>query len=196
MSHKKYSLWLCPPAGSDAYAKLDSVIRAFAASLKTPLFSPHATLFSPVRANSDENAMIQVSEYVKRLDDKLGDSIRANGIPVCVCDVATGDKFYQCVLLDAPSSNILEAANSVAREHWSAADMPAYYPHVSIVYGEFEQSRLADIASQVRDSLPVNIQHELSFTASEIRVIETVGPCEEWRDIGSVSLTSGEIVYK
>ncbi|KAJ2372996.1 hypothetical protein IW150_003838 [Coemansia sp. RSA 2607] len=196
MSHKKFSLWLCPPVGSDAYSKLDSVIREFAASLQTPLFSPHATLFSPVRANDDRSAMLQVSEYVKRLDDKLGDSIRANGIPVCVCDVATGNMFYQCVLLDAPSSNILEAANSVARDHWGVADMPAYYPHVSLVYGEFDQKRLAEIASQVRDVLPVNIQHELSFTASEVRVIETVGSCDQWRDIGSVSLTTGEIVYK
>ncbi|KAJ2787078.1 hypothetical protein GGI15_001011 [Coemansia interrupta] len=196
MSHTKYSLWLCPPGGSDAYSKLDSVIRRFAGSLKTPIFPPHATLFSPVRAGSDRDAMAQVSEYVKRMDDKLGDSIRANGIPVCVCDVATGNTFYQCVFLDAPSSHILEAANRIAREHWSAADMPAYYPHVSIVYGEFDKNRLDEIASQVRDDLPVNIQHELSFTASEIRVVETVGPCDQWRDIGSVSLTSGEIVYK
>ncbi|KAJ2703893.1 hypothetical protein FB645_003713 [Coemansia sp. IMI 203386] len=193
MSLNKYSLWLSPPAGSEQYRKLDLAISKFSSMLESPRFSPHLTLHSPVYAESDADALQQVRDYVQKLYQSIGDSVRTSGIPVGIRDVATGTKFYQCVLLHAPNSNVLLEANAIAREKWKTAKDPTYYPHVSLFYGDCESDKREALAKQIRDSLPVDMQTELSFTAQEVRIIATVGPCEEWRDIGSVSLTTGEI---
>ncbi|KAJ2316120.1 hypothetical protein GGI00_007075, partial [Coemansia sp. RSA 2681] len=56
---KKYSLWLCPPEASEAFAKLDTLLSDASTSLGTERFAPHATLFSPVQAGTDEEAVAQ-----------------------------------------------------------------------------------------------------------------------------------------
>ncbi|KAJ1932839.1 hypothetical protein GGF37_006925 [Kickxella alabastrina] len=189
MSVRKYSLWVCPPSHSLAHALLDGVISKFSSSLSTPRFPPHATLVSPVYAASDSSAIAQVTNYVKKLHEQLGTDIVGNGIPVCVQRVATGIKFYQCVLLEAPGSDVLVAANGVARGHWGInRDVPVFYAHVSLVYGEFEGEELARVAERVGAGLPGDFEESLSFVATEIRVIETVGSCDQWRDIGGVSI--------
>ncbi|KAJ1821171.1 hypothetical protein LPJ56_001191 [Coemansia sp. RSA 2599] len=195
MSLKKYSLWLCPPANSAQHRKLDSAIGQFSSMLESPRFVPHLTLHSPAYAESDADILEQVRDYVKQLGEKLGDNVCANGIPIGIRDVATGARFYQCVLLDAPFSDDLLRANAIAREKWTTVKDSAYYPHVSLIYGDYGQDKREALARQIRNSLPANIRDDLSFVAKDVLVVSTVGPCEEWRSIGSVSIASGEITY-
>ncbi|KAJ1647675.1 hypothetical protein J3B02_000251 [Coemansia erecta] len=196
MSLKKYSLWLCPTTGSEPHHRLNSAISQFSSILGSPRFAPHLTLHSPVYAESGVDVLEQVRDYVEQLGQKLGDNVRANGIPIGIRDVTTGAHFYQCVLLHAPFSDILLKANAIAREKWNTAKDPKpFYPHVSLIYGDFDQDKKEKLAKQIRDSLPANIREDLSFTAKQVRVVSTAGPFEEWRDIGSVSIASGEITF-
>ncbi|KAJ2524444.1 hypothetical protein GGI11_000813 [Coemansia sp. RSA 2049] len=187
-SHAKYSLWLCPAVGSSAQTQLSEIITGKAAALGAPIFSPHTTLFSPVHASSDSDALAQVQEYVAKLGVELGkDTLRA-GIPFRANKVATGGKYHQCVLLEEQGNAVLVLANGIARQHWNARGQPAFYPHVSLVYGDFEGPMREEIAAEISSNLPEDIE-QLSFFAPQINVVRTTGPCEEWRDIGTIRLS-------
>ncbi|KAJ1960674.1 hypothetical protein GGI12_003672 [Dipsacomyces acuminosporus] len=196
MAQHKYSLWVCPPPGTQPHSEIDALIAKFSKSLDAPRFPPHATLFSPIKAATDEQAIQQVQAYISQLHEQ---SNGIAGIPVGVLGLATGKKFYQCVLLEVGTTGsqydeaVIRSANAAARKNWTAEAQPEFYPHVSLVYGEYTPERLASIASKVRDELPSQV-HSLSYVATEIRIVETVGPCEQWRDIGAISISTGKHV--
>ncbi|KAI9501003.1 hypothetical protein GGI25_003075 [Coemansia spiralis] len=188
MSQGKYSLWVCPSKNTQAQDLLNKVISHFSKSLDAPYFQPHATLFSPIRAESDDSALAQVRNYVVRLHAELGADTLHIGIPVKAHKLATGDKFHQCIFLEEQGNAVLISANAIARQHWNAEVQPIFYPHVSLVYGNYLKNKQDDIAAEIRVMLPSDIE-QLSFFASEIHVVETSGPSEGWRHIGSIPLT-------
>ncbi|KAJ1667372.1 hypothetical protein EV178_001366 [Coemansia sp. RSA 1646] len=187
-SHRKYSLWLCPLAGSSAQAHLSGIITHYTKTLGAPLFSPHATLFSPVIASSDGDALAQVRDYVAKLHGELCKETLRVGIPFKASSVATGCKYHQCVLLEEQGNPALALANGIARQHWNATNQLDFYPHASLVYGDYTSAKREEIAADVNSKLPEDIE-QLSFFAPEIHVVQTTGPCEEWRDIGSIYLS-------
>ncbi|KAJ2898059.1 hypothetical protein IWW38_001525, partial [Coemansia aciculifera] len=164
---------------SAAFAKIDTLLSDASSSLHTERFAPHVTLFSPVIAASDEEAIAQVHKYAETL--------ASNSISVVVTELAAGSKYYQCIILKAMSSDTLECANKAARQYWSMQNQPCFNPHVSIVYGDLADEQLSKALSLVRNKLPVDLQ-ELSFVATEIRVANTEGPCDQWRTIGNVPI--------
>ncbi|KAJ2737923.1 hypothetical protein H4R23_001505 [Coemansia sp. Cherry 401B] len=173
---------------SAAYSGIDAVIARFSSVLNTPRFSPHLTLFSPIRADTDQAALEQVAAYVEHLrKHQLAD------IGVDISGLATGNKFHQCVLLEAATaSSGLSTANAVARQHWDSAGQPPYRPHVSLVYGDYHGSELENLKLQVERELP-NDPSALSFATTQILVVETSGSCEQWYSAGSVHIDSQEI---
>ncbi|KAJ2326824.1 hypothetical protein IWW51_002075 [Coemansia sp. RSA 2702] len=139
----------------------------------------------------DENTPLpdgQVAAYVEHLrKHQLAD------IGVDISGLATGNKFHQCVLLEAATaSSGLSTANAVARQHWDSAGQPPYRPHVSLVYGDYHGSELENLKLQVERELP-NDPSALSFATTQILVVETSGSCEQWYSAGSVHIDSQEI---
>ncbi|KAJ2399256.1 hypothetical protein GGI23_002762 [Coemansia sp. RSA 2559] len=185
----KYSLWLCPSGDSNSQVLLNEIITECSKPLGAPHFHPHITLFSPVFANSDSDALTQVREYIVKLHSELDKDALSAGIPFRASKVAIGGKYYQCVLLEEQGSAVLAQANAIARQHWNANNQPDFYPHASLVYGDYSKSKRKQIAADVIAMLPGDIE-QLSFFTSEIRVVQTEGPCEQWRDIGSIHIFS------
>ncbi|KAJ1731977.1 hypothetical protein LPJ61_002266 [Coemansia biformis] len=181
----KYTIWLCPPAASPAHSKLAAAINSLSATLGGPRFPPHATLFSRIPANSDSDAVEQVSRYAAELRRHLGSDLA--GVPVEVDSLATSDNFYQCVVLKEVGSATLAAASAVAREHWAATDRPPFFPHVSLVYGDHPPAKMAALKEQVSRVLPADLA-SLSYVATEISIFTTSGPCEQWHEVGRVSI--------
>ncbi|KAJ2474640.1 hypothetical protein EV174_005560 [Coemansia sp. RSA 2320] len=175
----KYSLWLCPPATSAAFGALDKLLLHASKRLESERFEPHLTLFSPVIADSDEDAVDQVREFAKVLTP--------GGINVNIAALETGHKYYQCVVLGVARSKGLLEANSAACQHWNKLDLPPFFPHVSVVYGDFVNQQLDAALSLVDGMLPKDLK-DLSFEATEIRVVSTVGPCNQWRTAGVVRI--------
>ncbi|KAJ2454137.1 hypothetical protein EV183_001739 [Coemansia sp. RSA 2336] len=177
---KKYSLWLCPSPDSTAFSFISSIIDQFAQSIGAPPFSPHLTLFSPIRADTDKEALDQVAEFAGKLrEHKLVD------LPVNVVDVGTGHKFHHCLFLEACGA--LAEANSIARKHWAVASQPPYQPHVSLLYGEYDAEKLNSLQRQVRAMLPTDMA-QVSFKTNKIYLVETSGACAQWYIAGHVTL--------
>ncbi|KAJ1957319.1 hypothetical protein EC988_000891 [Linderina pennispora] len=184
----KYSLWLSPPKHSPAHASIQSLIAQFSTAPDSPVFPPHLTLFSPVRTDSDAAAIEQVQFYVAKLRER-----QLSQIPIEIRKVASGSKFYQCIMLEVGGvhEDAVRSANTIAREHWDATGQPNYYPHVSLVYRECTAEQREQLKEAVEMAMPANIG-SLAYVADEVRIIETVGLCNEWRDIGSISLATGQ----
>ncbi|KAJ2768816.1 hypothetical protein IWQ56_002794 [Coemansia nantahalensis] len=187
----KYSLWLSPPGASPASQAVAAAIDKLSSALGGPRFPPHATLFSPVRADSDAKALEQVEHYAAKLRRQLGADTA--GIPVEVDSVAAGSTYYQCVFLKGPASEALAAANAAAREQWGAAGQEPFMPHVSLVYGDHPADALPGLQTQAAEALPKDLA-ALSYVATEIRIVATSGQCEQWHEVGRVSITrQGEV---
>ncbi|KAJ2799246.1 hypothetical protein H4R20_004515 [Coemansia guatemalensis] len=185
----KYSLWLCPPTTSTTHSVLDAAIAKLSLSLGTPRFAPHVTLFSPIMASSDAEALEQTSAFVGQLRQQNKDG--AMGISVDIGDLATGSTFYQCVFLECPGSPELFKANSIARQHWRIESQPQFRPHISLVYNNCPTDKLAKMKAQVRAALPADMPM-LSFVATDIYVVKTAGPLSQWSCAGTVSISSKE----
>ncbi|KAJ2076775.1 hypothetical protein H4R24_005515 [Coemansia sp. RSA 988] len=181
----KYSLWLCPPKASSAHSVLDTAIAELSSSLGTPRFGPHITLFSPIMASSDAEALEQTSAYSDQLRQQSKDGV--TGISVDIGDLATGSTFYQCVFLECPGSPDLFKANDIAREHWRVEGQPLYRPHVSLLYENCPTEKLAKMKAQARAALPADMP-KLTFVATDIYVVKTTGPCSQWSCAGNVSI--------
>ncbi|KAJ2608633.1 hypothetical protein H4S08_004372 [Coemansia sp. RSA 1365] len=179
----KYSLWLCPPTASSTHSVLDTAIAELSASLGTPRFAPHVTLFSPIMASSNAEALKQTSAYV----DQLRQHTKATAISVDTGDLATGSTFYQCIFLGCPGSPDLFEANVIARKHWNIDNRPPFRPHVSLLYDNCPADKLASMKARVRSALPA-VMPKLSFMASEIFVVKTTGPWSQWSCVGTVSI--------
>ncbi|KAJ2350360.1 hypothetical protein GGH91_000218, partial [Coemansia sp. RSA 2671] len=159
--------------------QLDSLLSSASESLSTERFAPHATLFSPVLATTDESAVDQVRQYVE--------SLAPGGIHVNISSLATGLKYHQSIFLEAASSDSLLAANKAARQHWGAQNQPLFCPHVSVVYGNFAGEELKRAESLVHGMLPNDLQ-QLSFVAKEVYIVKTVGSCSQWYVAGRVPI--------
>ncbi|KAJ2717159.1 hypothetical protein H4R19_000103 [Coemansia spiralis] len=182
----KYSLWLCPPAASAAASALAAAIAKLSSALGGPRFPPHATLFSPVAADcGDAEALEQTARFAAELRRQLGADVA--GIPVEVDCLAAGDTYHQCIFLKESGSEALAAANAAARQHWGAASQPLFVPHVSLVYGNHPADAMPRLLTQAGTVLPDDLA-ALSYIATDICVISTSGPCEQWREVGRVSI--------
>ncbi|KAJ2558651.1 hypothetical protein EV175_000693 [Coemansia sp. RSA 1933] len=185
----KYSLWLCPLDDSSAQTHLGGIVAEYAESLGAPSFHPHVTLFSPILASSDSDALAQVREYIAKLHNELGSATLDVGIPFTARRVATGDRYYQSVFMEGQDNMILAQANNIARQHWNATAQPTFYSHSSLVYGNYTSAKREEIAAEIASKLPEDI-NLLSFFAPEIHVVQTEGLCDQWRDIGSIGLST------
>ncbi|KAJ2849774.1 hypothetical protein IWW36_002395 [Coemansia brasiliensis] len=178
---KKYSLWLCPSQDSTAFSFISSIINQFAQSINSPQFSPHLTLFSPIRADTDKEALDQVVEYANKLREHEFTDLSVN-----IVDVGTGHRFHHCLFLEEMRGPLVDA-NSIACKHWAAASQSPYRPHVSLVYGEYDTEKLNSLQRQVRAMLPTDMA-QVSFKTNKIYVVETSGACAQWYIAGHVTL--------
>ncbi|KAJ2160154.1 hypothetical protein GGF46_002467 [Coemansia sp. RSA 552] len=181
---RKYTMWLCPPAGSPTRQALESTIQGFSASQGGPSFTPHVTLCSQIWADDVQDVRGQVSAYIEKLRQHLSGDLTS--IPIAIRALATGSGFYECVFLEVERSKRLAAARDIAIQHWDVKNPKPYRPHISLVYGNHSLEKLKDLATQVAAALPAGLP-TLSYDAAEICLSdETSGVCETWFLAGSV----------
>ena len=145
-----YSLWLEPPPSSRVRDRLGAAIRA-ASSLGAggPPFPPHITLAGSVDLPSDEAAAAAAKAVAA--------AIRPPGVPIRFHAGQLGRSYHTAVFLVALRTPALKAAaaaaRAAARERWSAgvakgppaeaAAAAAYEPHLSLLYSNDDQTKIA-----------------------------------------------------
>ncbi|KAA1073006.1 hypothetical protein PGT21_034583 [Puccinia graminis f. sp. tritici] len=191
-SPTKLSLWLSP-TGPD-FDRLKSLIHSLASDTPGCLpFDPHLTLISDdqvPRVPLDQVLQV-VSESVKKWKSTLAEGKQ---LELKFQKIQSGELFYQCVLAAVVPSEELVGLNNELRQSLvsdpeARAGFSAYFPHLSIVYGDLDQQQKDVLVERATKSLA----DFHGFVPTEILVVKTSGPSSEWAKLAKISLQDGAI---
>ena len=164
------SLWLVPDAA--ARSRLEAVILELASRLRAPAFRAHVTLLGSVRL--DEPQALEAAQQAAR---------RTPPMRVTLARVADDSAYYRCVFLQAEATPELLGAHQRARR--ALGEGPdRFFPHLSIVYGRFDEATRRELVAQVERALELPLVVE----ATRIEVYETRGAPPSWRLCGGFPL--------
>lgn len=167
MSAARYALWLSP-AGT-ARERLQALIALLAARLGTPAFAPHVTLLAGLTPAHDmPRATRALATQLEPLSLRLG-------------RVKYLDEYYRSLFVEVEATRALLHARACAVERFASAPS-AYYPHLSLVYGELAAQRKQDLI----DELGLGFDETLTLTRLEL--IEVTDGPESWRRIERAAL--------
>lgn len=174
MRAKGISLWLVPP--DDVRSGLAQRIDGLARRLGTPRFEPHVTLLGGIEAAGE-----QVVAETRGLAAQLGPiGLRLNR-------AGGREEFFRCLFLEVELEPALNAAHRRARHLFGKRTEPPFFPHLSLAYGRLG----SDQKSAVLRELEQDASWRIATFASELRVVLTEGPVEEWRALATAHLHLG-----
>jgi 2'-5' RNA ligase len=163
-SAKGYSLWLMP--SGDAYNRLNSIMSGLCRKHSSPFFEPHITLMGEVTGPKQE-----VISGTKRLVEKTRPfTVRLNRIGYF-------DEYFRCLFIQAEKTDELMKANLMARQEFSRQDDPEYFPHLSLMYGDFPEKAKQDIIREIGKEL------RISFNVESIHIFSTRGGARDWHRV-------------
>lgn len=160
------SLWLAP--GGETGRRFGALIDRLAARLGTPAFPPHVTLLPGVELPDDE--ALEASRALAR---------SLQPVSVRLEDVEGRREFFRCLVVRAAADAPLLAAHAFGRP----VD-PAFFPHLSLVYGSLDERTTAALAAEVASLVPP------FFTAADLSVWRTAGRVARWRRIADLPLAA------
>ncbi|KIO17546.1 hypothetical protein M407DRAFT_170429, partial [Tulasnella calospora MUT 4182] len=194
--------WLVPPPR--ASQALGAVIASIASRYKSPKFQPHITLLSfPATPDIDSDALLPPQAQLP------------SAIPITFQQICTGKTYFQSVLieLEKREDSVLQAlynqvktfnqknrGNSIPPtiEGMPISTKP-FYPHLSLYYGDPSMEVKEEIIEALAAEGAISISGPLTvggveggFHVSEIWVVRTEGPVEEWEVLKKVKLEGME----
>lgn len=177
-----YSVYIVPT--KTVYKGFDKVMNELVRrysdnSLKyqAPRFEPHLTLIGDLVGSEDE-------VIVKC--DKLASSLTPFDISLNA--LGQSEKYFKCVFIKAEKTKELVDANAKAREIFGRSSDPEYMPHISLIYGIFNEKIRREIIDSVKQADNEILSY--MFKAGAISLYSTEGPAEMWHKIRDFKLTS------
>lgn len=177
-----HSLWMMPRAGTPAAAAFDKAIASQAEALSSPTFQPHVSLVAGLM------------EPIEEIQPKFQELCRSlPRLRARVDDVVAGSLYFQsvyCKLATGDEPDGVVAANKAAQD--ALAPPPAggerapYMPHLSLVYGDFDDETRARAASAVRDDLV-----GMEFEIDRVQLWSTQGFVADWYMVEECVLGEG-----
>lgn len=142
--------------------------------VKSPVFTPHITLFSPRSdSRSDLNEMKRRTEAALR-------EYGGGAVEIVLNNPSAGDRYYQCVLTPVDEAKgrgkDLEKLRS-AFCHAFEEDQPFFFPHLSLCYGDLTQGerwRIADAAVKCAE-------WPMTGRFSEVVIVDINGTADQWQ---------------
>jgi 2'-5' RNA ligase len=161
----RLALWLVPD--EPVRSRLDALIARWAERMGAPRFAPHVTLLSGLALPLSE-ALAPVVEA----------AARSTAVPVAFPRAAHSGEYYRCVFLDAePTPELLGIHQRARRVLRRGPDR--FRPHLSLVYGRFEEARRSELAGEAERELAL----PLRATAGRLELHETGGAPARWRRV-------------
>lgn len=163
-----YHLFLEP--SGEAREQLQSLIASLAASEGGPLFPPHITLLAEIDVGSEEEILETCTLLAKGNEPFM----------VSLGEAGMEDRYFRALYLRVQESTPLWALHERAAAAFAKDDAEPYMPHVSLLYGNYEEERKRAALA----ALPV--PEGMSFLIDRIHVYRTQGPVSEWRKIAEL----------
>lgn len=165
------SLWLMPEG--EPRDRLAALIASLAARLSTPAFVPHVTLLAAVEGSPAEDVLATARA--------LSASLRP--LAVYLEGVEDRDEYFRCLFARAVVDAPLHAAHAAAARAFRRQPDPAFFPHLSLVYGELPAEDKRLLALELAGSVVT------SFEADRLHVWRTQGTVSDWRELGVFGLS-------
>lgn len=165
-----FHLWLAP-AGAD-YDRLAGVIADLSARYRGPQFDPHLTLLG--RLEGEEEVLVERTRQFARVLHPFEVRLKEPGYEA---------QYFRCLFLPAePSPPILEA-HQRATLIFDTQPTSAFDPHVSLLYGVFDESVKQEIIKGLPPDLPG------SFPVSRLQLIRarSTNP-QDWQVVESLDI--------
>lgn len=177
-----YALWLIPSLPAHDSAR-QVVIDLAKFESRSPVFSPHITLFHPI---SIDTPIDDITERIHECIQRAG--LKDKKLPLSLNPAQSGTHYYQSVLSPVASSprdslSSLRKAIEAAFE-WKS-DKP-FFPHLSLLYGDLSKERRDDLADKVNTEMALPKDIEIR----EIAIVDCTGTADQWRTVGTIQLGS------
>lgn len=168
----RYSVWLVPDRGTDAYYQLEETIEEYAQLYEDASeFEPHITVVGG----------IETGESV--LEERVQNLVEGQAVfDVEFTGVQCSTTRHQCVFLLAEPTAELLFLHQQAVDVFDV-DTGMYVPHLSLVYSDMNiEERLELVESIDTSTFPSTVQ------ISEIALVKTTGPVSEWETVARYEL--------
>jgi len=163
----KYALWLVPGGGT--YERLATLINRLAKSHKTPVFEPHITLLGGITSD-DEDELLRLTHLL---------ASRVEPFEASLSEVRYMDEYFRCLFLKAEPTDGLIRANIEARLVMGELVTPReFYPHLSLLYGEFFPVVKEAIIKDMGGSM------EVAYLAEKVKLVRVTGGPADWKALG------------
>ncbi|KZO97922.1 LigT-like protein [Calocera viscosa TUFC12733] len=182
------SLWLVPPPKEAKI--LQGVIDKLADKYNAPKFQPHITLLTRVPEH------MPVEEVLVRIRSAVPPE---EPLHIKLSRVESDGHFFQCVLAPVEQSDYLMTLNAEVRKAINPHDTAKYFPHLSLVYGDYTKEKKDAIIQEIYDEGladqrmdGVELAGIESFEVTEIWVVDTSTPIDQWKSslLGKESIIS------
>ncbi|KAK8861247.1 hypothetical protein IAR55_002066 [Kwoniella newhampshirensis] len=190
-----YALWLIPskpatPEYQSLISHLASLERA------SPTFVPHITLLHPISTSipvDEIKATLRSAiEKAKSSSSTTAQSPSSNPSPdskslfhgpLRLKPAQSGSKYYQSVLAPVHPTPPLLALRKQVQEAFGLNELPDYFPHLSLLYGELTQERRDELAKVANDR---GFKDEVEV--EDVVIVDSEGVPEGWKMVGRESL--------
>ena len=156
-----HSLWLMP--SGDAYNRLNSIMAGLSRKHNSPFFEPHITLMGELQGPKQE-----VISGTARLAEKTGPFTARLG------RVGYLNEYFRCLFIQAEKTGELMKANLAAREEFGRQADPEFFPHMSLVYGDFPEKAKQGMIRETGKEI------DMSLNIESIHIFSTRGGPDRW----------------
>lgn len=163
------SLWLMPQG--EAHDRLAGLIARLAGRFGTVAFPPHVTLLAGIDAPEAE--VIAAARALAR---------ERTPLPIALTGVGGRAGHFRCLFLRVEATDALRQAHAGAARRCGRRPDPAFFPHLSLVYGVLAPETKAELADELA------AEARVSFESRRLHVWRTEGPVADWRQLAAFAL--------
>lgn len=168
---KEYSIWILPP--EPVFARLAQIIAQICEQYSTPYFEPHVTLLGNLTLLEEEMFCTtqQLANFLK---------------PFTLTLTTAGflNEYFRSLFINVEQTEELMEANQKARTLFSRTQDPKFFPHLSLMYGNFPRETKEKIISEIGKDFQITFEVKsmcLTLCSSNI-------PLKDWRRLAQFTL--------
>jgi 2'-5' RNA ligase len=156
-----FSLWLMPTG--EVYLALANLISDLSKKYSSPRFAPHVTLLGELNGSHEE---------IESRASRLSVNLRPHVIKLSKVEYL--DEYFRSLFVRVEETEEVLQANLRARDIFSRRNDAKYFPHLSIMYGNFPSATKDEIIRKI------GREFTLEFEVSSLHLVDTSSRPEDW----------------